>query len=70
MGDQSDLEKLSFEDAYSQLESIVRSLDSGRGGLEEALDEYEKGMALVKEINSRIDKVEKQMIILEGQEDE
>ena len=66
MGDQSDLEKLSFEHAYSQLESIVRSLDSGRGGLEEALDEYEKGMALIEICRQKLDAASRRIERLKG----
>ena len=50
--------------------TVEMQLEDEATPLETSFSLYEKGMALVKEINGRIDKVEKQMIILEGQEDE
>ena len=49
---------------------MTEQLEDEATPLEASFSLYERGMALVKEINSRIDRVEKQMIILEGQEDE
>ena len=43
-----EISSLSFEKALSQLEDIVRQLEGGEKGLEEALEAYEKG-ALLKE---------------------
>ena len=43
-----DLSKLSFEDALAQLENIVRELESGRIKLDDAVNAYEKAMALKK----------------------
>ena len=57
-------EKKTFEEALAELETIVRNLESGRIQLEEAVDAYEKGMALKKmcedrlaEAKGRIDKL-------------
>lgn len=54
----------SFEEALNELESIVRNLESGRVQLEEAVEAYEKGMALKKvcevklaQAKARIDKL-------------
>ena len=43
-----DLSNLSFEDALAQLENIVRELESGRIKLDDAVNAYEKAMALKK----------------------
>lgn len=43
-----EIEKLSFEDALQQLEAIVRDLEGGRIKLDDAVDAYEKAMALKK----------------------
>ena len=40
------LEKLNFETALSELEGIVRSLESGKAPLEESIEAYERGIAL------------------------
>lgn len=43
-----DLNNLSFEEALAQLENIVRELESGRIKLDDAVNAYEKAMALKK----------------------
>ena len=57
-------ETKTFEEALTELEAIVRNLESGRVQLEQAVDAYEKGMALKKicedrlaEAKGRIDKL-------------
>ena len=57
-------ETKTFEEALTELEAIVRNLESGRVQLEQAVDAYERGMALKKicedhlsEAKGRIDKL-------------
>lgn len=59
-----DIEKLSFEDALTELEKIVRQLEGGAGDLKTSIDSYERGMALkkyceakLKEAQGRIEKI-------------
>ncbi len=42
------VEKLSFEDALVQLENIVRDLEGGKIKLDDAVEAYEKAIALKK----------------------
>ncbi len=42
----ADIAALSFEDALAALEEIVRSLEGGRVKLDDAVDAYERGVAL------------------------
>jgi len=42
------VEKLSFEDALAQLENIVRDLEGGKIKLDDAVEAYEKAIALKK----------------------
>ena len=60
----NETDEKTFEEALTELEAIVRNLESGRVQLEQAVDAYEKGMALKKmceqrlaEAKSRIDKL-------------
>ena len=41
-------DKLSFEEALEQLETLVRNLESGRIKLDDAVEAYEKAVALKK----------------------
>lgn len=55
----------SIEDAFVQIEEIIMKLEATDTPLEESFKIYEEGMRLIKGINSKIDKVEKKMIVLE-----
>ncbi|TPG59523.1 exodeoxyribonuclease VII small subunit [Roseomonas nepalensis] len=44
--DPPEVESLSFEEAMSELEAIVRRLEGGQAKLEEAMDSYARGTAL------------------------
>jgi exodeoxyribonuclease VII small subunit len=59
-----DIVKLSFEDAISQLEEIVRHLEDGEGKLDDAIKAYERGDLLkrhceakLQEAQARVDKI-------------
>ena len=65
----AELEQLSFEEALSELEKIVRQLETGASDLKNSIDSYERGMSLkkycdgkLKEAQGRIEKI----TVLEG----
>lgn len=45
---------ISFEDAMSELENIVRQLEGGKVKLEDAVELYEVGSALKKHCDARL----------------
>ncbi len=45
---------MTFEDAMTELESIVRQLEEGKSRLEESIALYERGVALRKHCESRL----------------
>jgi exodeoxyribonuclease VII small subunit len=50
----ADIALLSFEDALSELEKIVRQIEDGRGKLDEAISAYERGVALKRHCESKL----------------
>ena len=50
--------KLTFEEALKQLETIAGQIERGTIGLEESIDKYEEGMALVKQCRDILSKAE------------
>lgn len=56
--------KISFEDALSRLEEIVRELEGGNTPLDKSLDIFEEGVKLVKLCSSRLDEAEKKVSVL------
>jgi exodeoxyribonuclease VII small subunit len=57
--------KLTFQENLDNLQRIVEQLESGETSLEESLDLYKKGMLFLNECNNKIDKVEKEIEIIQ-----
>jgi exodeoxyribonuclease VII small subunit len=51
-------QKLTFEEALKQLETIADQIEQGKIGLEESITKYEEGMALVKQCREILAKAE------------
>ncbi len=60
--------QISLEESFDKIEKIIASLEDEKVTLEESFKLYNEGLKLVKTCNSQIDKVEKQIIVL-NQED-
>jgi exodeoxyribonuclease VII small subunit len=54
-------EPQTFEQALAELERIVRDLEDGRTGLEEALRRYEQGVALLKRCHGQLRQAEQRI---------
>ena len=52
------MESLTFEEAYTQLETAVTALQDGQMPLERALQYYEEGMKLAQYCNELLQKAE------------
>ena len=55
------VDKLSFEDAIKELTSIVGKIEQGQIPLQDSLEQYEKGMALIKHSRTILQKAEKRI---------
>lgn len=53
-----DVEQLSFEQAFAELEATIKKLETGNLPLAEALALYERGMALSKCCSQHLDQAE------------
>ncbi len=49
-----DIARLSFEDALSELETIVRQLEDGKGELDQAIKTYERGAQLKRHCEAKL----------------
>lgn len=63
-------ENLTIEEIFERLEKVTTQLESGDLSLEESFSYYQKGMELIKTCNDKIDKIEKQIIVLDENEEE
>src|SRR3990170_5801060 len=59
-----DIAKLSFEDALDELQALVRTLEKGESKLDQAVQAYERGVALkrhcevkLREAQAKVDKI-------------
>ena len=57
-------QEMNIEEAFDALENLVEKMESGEASLEETFLMYQKGMELLKECSSKIDMVEKKMMLL------
>lgn len=55
-----------IEQTFEELDQLMEKLESSETSLEDAFACYEQGMKLVKACGEKIDKVEKQIIVLQG----
>lgn len=55
----------SIDELFQEMERIASALETDEIGLEESFQLYQKGMTLLKTCGEKIDRVEKQLIILD-----
>ncbi len=58
MTDQNNIDKLSFEQAYQELEETVQKLEAGDLPLADALALYQRGVALAQHCGVQLDEAE------------
>ena len=58
-------ENVGLEDNFEQREDIISKMQSDRITLEQSFELYNKGLSLVQDCNNQIDKIEKQIKIIE-----
>lgn len=59
-----EIEKLTFEQALTELEGIVNRLEAGGLALEESLTLFERGQAVAAYCNTQLDKAELKIKVL------
>jgi exodeoxyribonuclease VII small subunit len=59
-----DVSTMSFEDALAELEQIVRGLESGQQKLEDAITAYERGVALRRHCETKLEEAEARVQVI------
>lgn len=59
----------SLEDTFDKLEDILGQMESGELTMNESFKKYKEGIELVKKCSLMIDKVEREMIIINDDKD-
>lgn len=65
----TDVDKLSFEEAIKELTNIVGKIEQGQIPLQDSLEQYEKGMALIKQCRTILQKAEERIEKITKEED-
>lgn len=60
-------EEMAFGEALKELESIVAALESGQLELEDSLSRYERGVALLRALQSRLAEAQQRVTVLVGE---
>ena len=60
----ADIEKMSFEKAMAELETIVSDLENGSIELEESIEKYQRGIQLKKHCDQKLKEANMKIIIL------
>ena len=58
-----------IEESFEKLDKIVSQLEDGNLSMNEAFKLYKEGVQLVNNCNNMLDKVEKQLVVLNGCEE-
>ena len=56
---------ITLEESFVSLEKLINNLENGQLSLDESFKMYNEGIKLIKNCNIQLDKVEKQIIILD-----
>ena len=62
-------EPKTFEEALVEIEKIVRDLEDGDTGLEQALERYEQGISHLRRCYDQLRKVEQRIVELTGKDE-
>lgn len=65
----SNTEEPSFEAMLTELEAVVTAVEEGKIGLEEVIDQYEKGMKLIQRGRALLAQAEARIQTLQAAED-
>jgi exodeoxyribonuclease VII small subunit len=56
--DVKSIEKMTFEECYSELQTLVEQFEQGQMPLAESVDQFERGMLLLKRCNQQLNEAE------------
>ena len=59
---ENDASKLSFEDTIKELTGIVSKIEQGQISLENSIQQYERGMTLIKHCRQILSKAEQRIV--------
>lgn len=61
------VDNLSFKEGLEELAAIVRSLESNQIELEQSIESYERGVALLASLQKRLNEAQQKVTVLMGE---
>ena len=61
------IEDMSFKEGLMELDSIVKALESNQLELEQSIESYERGVALLGALKKRLDTAQQEVTVLMGE---
>jgi exodeoxyribonuclease VII small subunit len=55
---------ISIEDSFKSLDKIIDQMDDEKCSIEKSLELYEKGIKLISDISNKIEKIDKELKVL------
>lgn len=65
--DASQLDNMSFKEGLMELDEIVRALEGNQLELEQSIQKYERGVALLGALQKRLDDAQQKVTVLMGE---
>lgn len=65
-----DFSNKTIAELFNNIDTLIEKMDDNNCSLEENLELYKKGVLLLNEVEKKVDKVEKEVEILEGDTNE
>ncbi|MDD5893512.1 MAG: exodeoxyribonuclease VII small subunit [Coriobacteriaceae bacterium] len=65
--DASQLDSMSFKEGLVELDEIVRALEGNQLELEQSIQKYERGVALLGALQKRLDDAQQKVTVLMGE---
>ena len=56
---------ISIEESFENLDKLIEQMDSDKCSIEKSMELYEKGIKILGEVTKKVDKIEKDMKVLE-----
>ena len=63
--DKTVMDNMTLEQTFAGLEEVIQKMERGDISLEDSFKLYHEGIEMLKSCNDKIDKIEKQMLILD-----
>ncbi len=60
-------QEMTLDESFDRLDEMLKKLEDSSLPLEEALELYQQGMKLLAKCNEKIDRVEKQVLVVNGE---